>query len=95
MKKLNINNSKLPPLSNKNTHRKKMGLINGELNLLMKNLGIEEEKEEIIGKDKNHDNDNLYSMLNYNSTPAKEGEETADNSDLYNTGNNFNKNRDP
>jgi len=41
MNKLNLQNNKLPAAGKPKTE---MGLLNGELNLLMRNLGIEEEE---------------------------------------------------
>ena len=39
-----------------------MGLMNGELNLLMRNLGIEEEKNDTKGKNQNQQDDVLFSV---------------------------------
>lgn len=85
MRQLALRNDKLPAAGKPKTE---MGLLNGELNLLMKNLGIEEEEKEAKPKGEGGGGDAapLFSL-----SPPKAGELTADNSEFYNTKDGFNR----
>ena len=88
MQQLSLKNGALPKAGAPKTE---MGLLNGELNLLMKNLGIDEEETKespAKGKGKSGDDAPLFQL-----SPPKVGEVMQDNSEFYNTKEGFNNAR--